>query len=168
MKQRILSLLVLFCLLLSLAACGGGASSAEGSASVPEETAGEMTEEEYKSEVKALSSHISSAITSMNGLSDTDEGAFRDGIAAIRTMVESLRSFSDIPNPPETWAAAHAKIAEGCGQFADVLEGLCDSGENMLDGKVTEESYNSSVAECTAGLAKAAVLLNEGLGMIQA
>ena len=112
MKQRILSLSVLFCLLLSLAACGGG----DGQANAP------MTVEEYQSKVEEMSTDVSMAMASLSGLSFTDEASAREGIEAIRDMVTPFRDFAAISDPPESYAEAHAKIAEGCTLFADSLE----------------------------------------------
>ena len=171
MKKRMISLLALFCLLLSLTACGGGGDSAGGSASGSgSQNGGEtlMTEKEYKSQVENLSAEISTAMSSMSGLSATDEDSFREGIAAMRGMVEPFRKFAAITNPPEAWAQAHAKIAEGCNGFADSMEGLCDSAEGMLNGEMTTDDYNNAVMEYTTGLTEASSLLNEGFGMIEA
>lgn len=167
MKQRMISLLALFCLVLSLTACGGGASSADGSGSQDKaETA--MTQEEYQGKVEELSTEISTAMSSMSGLSATDEDSFREGITVMRALVEPFRSFAAITNPPEVWAQAHAKIVEGCNGFADSMERLCDSAEQMLDGEMTTEDYNSAVEEYTTGLTQASTLLSEGFGMIEA
>ena len=125
-----------------------------------------MTEEEYQSRVEELSADISTAMSSMSGLSATDEDSFREGIQAVRSMVEPFRSFAAITNPPEAWTDAHAKIAEGCNGFADSLEGLCDSAEGMLDGEITQEDYNTAVADYTNGLTEASTLLTEGFGMM--
>lgn len=167
MKQRIVSLMVLFCLVLSLTACGGGDSSADG-ADAQDGAATPLTEEEYQRRVEELSTDIGTAMSSMSGLSATDEDSFREGIQAIRTMVEPFRDFAAISNPPEAWTDAHAKIAEGCNGFADSLEGLCDSAEGMLDGEATQEDYNNAVTEYTTGLTEAATLLTEGFGMMDA
>lgn len=166
MKQRMRALAAIFCLVLALTACGGGDASPDGEES-QNEAAAPMTEEEYQSEVDALSGDIGTAMTSLSGLTATDEDAFREGIAAIRAMVEPFRDFAAISNPPEAWAEAHAKIAEGCSGFADALEGLCDSAEGLLDQEVTPEDYSSAVTEHTAGLTEAAALLTEGFGMIE-
>lgn len=125
-----------------------------------------MTEEEYQSRVEELSTDISTAMSSMSGLSATDEDSFREGIQAVRSMVEPFRDFAAITNPPEAWTEAHVKIAEGCNGFADSLEGLCDSAEGMLDGEITQEDYNTAVADYTNGLTEASTLLTEGFGMM--
>ena len=166
MKQRILSLAALLCLILSLTACGGGSSANREDARSKVDPA--MTEEEYQSQVEALSADISAAMTSLNGLSATDEESFQEGIDTTRTMVEPFREFAAISNPPETWTETHAKIAEGCNGFADALEGLCDSAEGMLNGDMTVEDYSSAVTEYTTGLTEAATLLTEGFGMMEA
>ncbi len=166
MKKRLVSLLALTCLVLSLTACGGGTSSTDGSGSQSKaETA--MTEEDYQSKVEELSTDIGTAMTSMSGLSATDEASFREGIEAVRSMVAPFREFAAITNPPEAWADAHAKIAEGCNGFADSLEGLCDSAEGLLNGDVTAEDYNNTVVEYTTGLTEASTLLTEGFGMME-
>ena len=126
-----------------------------------------MTEEEYQSEVETLSADVSTAMSSMSGLSATDEDSFRAGIQSIRDMVSAFRDFAAITNPPESYAEAHAKIAEGCNGFADGLEGLCDSAEGMLDGEMTTEDYNTAVTDYTTALNDAATLLTEGFSMIQ-
>lgn len=61
---------------------------------------------------------------------------------------------------------AHGKIAKGYNDFADVLKGLRDSVDGLLDG-ITAEYYNSAVAEYTAGLTKAAAVLTEKFGMME-
>ena len=127
-----------------------------------------MTEEEYQSRVEGLSGDIGSAMSSMSGLSATDEESFREGIEAIRAMVEPFREFAAITNPPKTWTKAHGKIADGCSGFADSLEGLCDSAEGMLDGEMAAEDYNSAVTEYTTGLSEASALLTERFGMMEA
>lgn len=165
MKQRMVSLAALLCLILTLTACGGGSSSEEGDSQ--DTAATPMTEEEYQSRVEELSADIGTAMSSMSGLTATDEDEFREGIEAIRTMVEPFRNFAAITNPPEAWEEAHSKIAEGCNGFADALEGLCDSAEGMLNGEVTTEDYNSAVTEYTTGLTEAAALLTEGFGLME-
>lgn len=164
MKQRIVSLAALLCLVLCLTACGQGST---GSTDSQSEAATPMTEEEYQSEVEALSADVGTAMSSMSGLSATDEDSFRAGIQSIRDMVSAFRDFAAITNPPESYAEAHAKIAEGCNGFADGLEGLCDSAEGMLDGQMTTEDYNTAVTDYTTALNDAAALLTEGFGMIQ-
>lgn len=164
MKQRMVSLLAVFCLILSLAACGGGDAAPEGAG---DQEAAPMAEEEYQSRVEELSADIGTAMSSMSGLSAADEDTFREGVEAVRSMVEPFREFAAIPNPPEAWAEAHGRIAEGCNGFADSLEGLCDSAEALLEGTLSAEDYNTAVTEHTAGLTEAAALLTEGFGMME-
>lgn len=166
MKQRIVSLAALLCLVLVLTACGGGEAPEDGGDSADEADA-PMTEEEYQSRVEELSSDIGTAMASMSGLSATDEAAFREGIENIRTMIEPFRDFAAITNPPEAWTEAHAKIAEGCNGFADALEGLCDNAVSLLDGEMDPEDYNSATTEYTTDLTEAAALLTEGFGMME-
>ena len=166
MKQRMLAAAVLLCLTLSLAACGGGNAANGEDAQNEADTA--MTEEEYQEQVEALSTDIGSAMASLGGLSATDEESFREGVDTVRTMVEPFREFAAISDPPEIWTEAHARIAVGCNGFADALEGLCDSAEDMLEGDVTAEDYSSAVTAYTAGLTEAAALLTEGFGMMEA
>ena len=168
MKKCLASLLALLCLVLSLTACGGGGGSSTSGSGSQSKVDTAMTQEEYEGKVEELSADISAAMTSMSGLSATDEASFKEGIAAIRAMVEPFRTFAAITNPPEAWAEAHSKIAEGCNKFADSLEGVCDSAEGMLNGEVTTEDYNSAVTEYTTGLTEASTLLTEGFGMIEA
>jgi hypothetical protein len=163
MKQRVISLAALLCLILSLAACGSGDSPAGGASSQNEA----MTEEEYQTRVDELSADIGTAMSSISSLSVADEESYREGIDAMRTMVQPFRDFAAISNPPESWAEAHAKIAEGCTGFADSLEGLCDSAEGLLDGEIGSEDYSNAVTEHTTGLTEAAALLTEGFGMIE-
>lgn len=155
MKQRILSLSVLFCLLLSLAACGGGG----GQADAP------MTEEEYQSKVEEMSTDVSMAMASLSGLSFTDEASAREGIEAIRDMVTPFRDFAAIRNPPESYAEAHTKIAEGCTLFADSLEDMCDSAIQFLDGEISSEEYTEATNNLSSSLTEAAALLAEGFSM---
>ena len=126
-----------------------------------------MTEEEYQTRVDELSTDIGTTMSSISGLSATDEESYREGIDAMRAMVQPFRDFAAISNPPESWAEAHAKIAEGCTGFADALEGLCDSAEGLLDGEIGSEDYSNAVTEHTTGLTEAAALLTEGFGMIE-
>lgn len=156
MKQRILSLSVLFCLILSLAACGGGG---DGQGSTP------MTEEEYQSKVEEMSTDVSMAMTSLSGLSFTDETSAREGIEAIRDMVTPFRDFAAISNPPESYAEAHTKIAEGCTLFADSLEDMCDSAIQFLDGEISSEEYTEATNNLSTSLTEAAALLAEGFSM---
>ena len=60
-------------------------------------------------------------------------------------MTASFREFAAISNPPEAWKDAHNKIGEGCNQFADSLDGLCNSAEKMLDGEMAAEEYNNTI-----------------------
>ena len=166
MKRRLASLFAIFCLVFSLTACTSGSPSSDGSGS--QSKAAPMTEEEYQSRVEELNADVGSAMSSMSVLSATDEASFQEGIDPIRTMVTPFREFAAIDNPPEAWAEAHSKIAEGCNGFADSLEGLCDSAEGMLNGEVTTEDYSNAVMDYTNGLTEAATLLTEGFGMMEA
>ena len=60
MKQRIVSLLALLCLVLSLTACGGEGAAAGGE-DAQDEAEPPMTEEEYQSRVEELSTDIGTA-----------------------------------------------------------------------------------------------------------
>lgn len=131
MKQRIISLSILLCLLLTLAACGGHQTSGEDQANSP------MSEEAYQEQADALSADVGTAIASLGSLTATDEASLREGIEAIRAMATPFRDFAAISNPPEAWTEAHGKVAAGCTLFADSLEGMCDSLTQMLDGKIT-------------------------------
>ena len=165
MKQRITSLAVVLCLLLSLTACGGGQNQAENggqdAASAP------MTEEAYQEQVDALSADIGEAMASLGALSVSDEETLREGVETIRAMIAPFRDFAAIANPPEVWAQAHSKVAAGCPLFADSLEGMCDSLVQVLDGEITSEAYTSAITEYTADLNEAAAQLTEGFGMIE-
>ena len=94
MKQRITSLAVVLCLLLSLTACGGGQNQAENggqdAASAP------MTEEAYQEQVDALSADIGEAMASLGTLSASDEDTLREGVEAIRAMIAPFRDFAAI------------------------------------------------------------------------
>ena len=160
MKQRILALAALACMLLSLAACGA-AEPAETTAPAA------MSKEDYQTEVENLSADIGEAMASLSGLSATDEESARTGVDTLRSMVQPFRDFAAISNPPEEWAEAHGKIAEGCTLFADSLEGLCDSAIGVLDGEVSQEEYTTAVTDYTTGLTEASALLTEGFGMIE-
>lgn len=66
-------------------------------------------------------------------------------------MVKPFRDFAAITNLPETWAEAHAKIAQGCSCFADARGGVRDS----------------AVAEQTVSLTEAAALLTGKFGIMR-
>ena len=165
MKQRIVSLAVILCLLFSLTACGGGQDQAgnggQDAASTP------MTEEAYQEQVDALSADIGEAMASLGTLSASDEDTLREGVEAIRAMIAPFRDFAAISNPPEAWTEAHGKVAAGCTLFADSLEGMCGSLIQMLDGEITAEAYSSAITDYTADLNEAAAQLTEGLGMME-
>lgn len=161
MKQRIISLSILLCLLLTLAACGGHQTSGEDQANSP------MSEEAYQEQADALSADVGTAIASLGSLTATDEASLREGIEAIRAMATPFRDFAAISNPPEAWTEAHGKVAAGCTLFADSLEGMCDSLTQMLDGEITAEAYSSAITDYTADLNEAAAQLTEGLGMME-
>lgn len=82
-------------------------------------------------------------------------------------MTASFREFAAISNPPEAWKDAHNKIGEGCNQFADSLDGLCNSAEKMLDGEMAAEEYNNTITEYTSGLTQTSTLLTEGFEMLE-
>ena len=161
MKQRIISLSILLCLLLTLAACGGHQTSGEDQANSP------MSEEAYQEQADALSADVGTAIASLGSLTATDEASLREGIEAIRAMATPFRDFAAISNPPEAWTEAHGKVAAGCTLFADSLEGMCGSLIQMLDGEITAEAYSSAITDYTADLNEAAAQLTEGLGMME-
>lgn len=147
MSRKTVSILAaVLCLLLALTACGGSA----------------MSQEDYQTRVEALNADIMDAMTGLGGLTVTDEDALRDGISAVRDMAQPFRDFAAIDNPPKDWADAHAKVAEGCTGFADALEGMCDSAEQMLDGEITTEAYNTAITDYTTDLTAAATQLTEG------
>ena len=165
MKQRITSLAVVLCLLLSLTACGGGQNQAENggqdAASAP------MTEEAYQEQVDALSADIGEAMASLGALSVSDEETLRQGVVTIRAMIAPFRDFAAIPNPPEVWAQAHSKVAAGCTLLAHSLAWMWDRLVQVLDGEITSEAYTSAITEYTADLNEAAAQLTEGFGMIE-
>ena len=169
MKQRILTLAALACMLLTLAACGGGEQTADPGTTAPAQTTAPaaMSKEDYQAEVENLSADIADAMTAMGSLSITDEESARTGVDTLRSMAQPFRDFAAISNPPEEWAEAHGKIAEGCTLFADSLEGLCDSAIGVLDGEVSQEEYTTAVTDYTTGLTEASALLTEGFGMIE-
>lgn len=168
MKQRILSLAAAACLLLSLAACGGGQQASPDATEPAQTTApAAMSKEDYQAEVENLNAGIADAMTAMGGLSITDEESARAGVDTLRSMAQPLRDFAAIPNPPEEWAEGHGKIAEGCTLFADSLEGLCDSAIDVLDGEMDQEAYATAITDYSASLTDAAALITEGLGMME-
>ena len=164
MKQRILSLAFLFCLAMTLTACGGqnGGASQDGTADTTP-----MTEEEYMAEVEAANTAMGEAMTAISGLSATDEESFRAGLETMRELSAPLRDLASISNPPESFAEAHAKISEGSTLFADSIDTLCDSATALLDGEMTAEDYSTAVADCVTDLTEAATQLSEGLSMLE-
>lgn len=166
MKRRLASLLLLLCLALSLTACKDESPSADTPDSSSKSDAA-MTKEEYQSRVDDLNQAIGTAMSSFSTMSPTDEASFRSGIDSIREMTASFREFAAISNPPEDWKEDHNKMGEGCSQFADSLDGLCNSAEKMLDGEMSAEEYNSTITEYTSGLTQASTLLTEGFEMLE-
>ena len=152
-KTRILSLLLLACLALSLTACGGGEAP--------------MTQEEYLQEMETLTTDLNEAMASLSGLSAADEDSFREGIQTVRDMAEPFRTFAAIQDPPEEWEEAHATIAQGCTSFADALEGMCDSAEELLDGAIDTAAYEEAVTGYITDLTEAAALLTQGFSSVQ-
>ena len=169
MKQRILTLAALACMLLTLAACGGGQQAAGPGAAgpAPATAPAAMSKEDYQTEVENLSADIADAMTAMGSLSITDEESARTGVDTLRSMAQPFRDFAAIPNPPEEWAEGHGKIAEGCTLFADSLEGLCDSAIGVLDGEMDQEAYAAAITDYSTSLTDAATLITEGLGMLE-
>lgn len=163
MKKRLLTLTAVICLLLSLAACGGGQTPAEDQ---PEEAA-PMTAEEYQAEVDAASTALGEAMVALNSLSATDEESFRAGIETVRSMAAPLRDLAAIDNPPEDYAQAHAQVSAGCTLFADTLDGLCDGAIAMLDGEMTAEDYNTAMTDYVTSLAEAATQITDGLTLME-
>ena len=156
MTKRISALAALFCLILSLAACG----AQQGGTATP------MSEEEYLAEVEKASTAIGEVMTSLTGLSATDEDSYRAAIETVRGLTDSFRGLAAISNPPESYADAHKKIAEGCTLFADTLDSLCDDAIKVLDGDLSEEEYSASLTENMDSLTEAGNLLTEGFGRI--
>lgn len=156
MTKRISALAALFCLILSLAACGAQQGG----------TAAPMSEEEYLAEVEKASTAIGEVMTSLTGLSATDEDSYRAAIETVWGLTDSFRGLAAISNPPESYADAHKKIAEGCTLFADTLDSLCDDVIKVLDGDLSEEEYSASLTENMDSLTEAGNLLTEGFGMI--
>ena len=169
MKQRILTLAALACMLLTLAACGGGEQTADPGTTAPAQTTAPaaMSKEDYQAEVENLSADIADSMTAMGSLSITDEESARTGVDTLRSMAQPFRDFAAIPNPPEEWAEGHGKIAEGCTLFADSLEGLCDSAIGVLDGEMDQEAYAAAITDYSTSLTDAATLITEGLGMLE-
>ena len=168
MKQRILTLAALACMLLSLAACGGGQQAGPDTTEPAQATTpAAMSKEDYQAEVENLNAGIADAMTAMGSLSITDEESARTGVDTLRSMAQPFRDFAAIPNPPEEWAEGHGKIAEGCTLFADSLEGLCDSAIGVLDGEMDQEAYAAAITDYSTSLTDAATLITEGLGMLE-
>ena len=165
-KKTIAMVLAALAAMTSLTACSGGQTAAPAGGEVSQAEAAPMTEEEYEQEVTNLSQEVSDVMTSMSSLSMDDEDAFRQGVDTVRTMADSFRSFASIPNPPEHWAEAHGKIAEGCTLFADSLDGMCDSAEKLMSGEMEAADYSTAVLDYTDKLNEAASLLTEGMGML--
>lgn len=111
MKQRILTLAALACMLLSLAACGGGQQAAGPGAAEPAQTTAPaaMSKEDYQTEVENLSADIADAMTAMGSLSITDEESARTGVDTLRSMAQPFRTSPPSPIPRRSGRRATAR-----------------------------------------------------------
>ena len=161
MKKSTISVTIVLCLVLCLAACGQTGDDGASATPAP------MTAEEYYSKVEEMSADIGEVMTSMSGLSASDEASFREGIETVREMAAPFREFAAIANPPEAYAEAHAQAAEGCTLFAESLESMCDSAIQYLDGKITADEYSTAAMDLTNKLNEAATLMSTGFSQMQ-
>ena len=149
-SSRLLCLLLTALMALSLAACGSQAAAP-------------MSEEEYQTEMLNLMTSVTESTTAMEGLSGDDQ----ESIDAVRELASHFEAFAAIDNPPEAYAEGHAKIAEGCQIFADIVNGLCDEAEKVLAGTLTEEEFNANMEALYAeDLTRASDLLSEGFAQL--
>ena len=162
---RLLCLLLAALMALALAACGNGGQSA--SVPTPSPTPAPLTEEEYKAEVAALETGVSDMLTTMFSLSGgEDEASMRAAAETLRGTVTPFQEFAAITNPPEAYAEAHSKLAEGCSLFASCIESLCDDAIRYIDGEITEEEFNSNDA-LNEDANQAIELLTEGFTLFE-
>jgi len=134
-KKRVFSLLLIFCLVFAFAACGGDDSS-------DADNSGALDKDTYLEKVEGLNS---AAEDFMNACTDFitaatggDVDAIDEALEGVRGTKQAFLDFGAIDNPPEGYEDAHAKLAEQCTKFGELVDTYCDVINDSMIGVENE------------------------------
>ena len=146
--KRVSALLLAGLMMLSLVACG----------EAKEDAADAMTKEEYQQAVATLGEDMQEVVNRAAEVDTTDEG---ESTAVLEELKAPLEEFVTIV-PPESYAAGHEKVCEGCEALIDYIDIVIS-----IIGTTDEEALNQAAEQMETAAEKATTALQEGDELLQ-
>ncbi len=167
-KKRVLSLLMVLCLMFAFAACGsddGGSDQAGGDQS-GSDAATLMDKDTYLAEVDGLNSaaeeftKVCADFISSAASNSDDLDALTEAIEKVRATKQPFLDFGAITNPPEGYEDAHKKLADNSAKFGDLIDKYCDvlidtlNGEENADAETIQTDMETVINDLSAAMSE--------------
>ncbi|WP_125114766.1 DUF6376 family protein [Agathobaculum sp. Marseille-P7918] len=152
MGKRLSALLLAAAMVFSLAACGSDSKQEE-------DTASGLTKEEYQQAVQTLSTEISEIQDRASEIDGTDVEQTKELLDELKTPLQDFMAI----DPPESYAAGHAKLQSGCQSLIEYIDLLVDAlGETDQTAlQESSEQMQTLMESAVADLQEGAPLLGD-------
>lgn len=152
MGKRLSALLLASVMFFSLAACGADNKQEE-------DTASGLTKEEYQQAVQTLSTEISEIQDRASEIDGTDVEQTKELLDELKTPLQDFMAI----DPPESYAAGHAKLKSGCQSLIEYIDLLVDAlGETDQTAlQESSEQMQTLMESAVADLQEGAQLLDD-------
>lgn len=152
MGKRLSALLLAAAMVFSLAACGLDSKQEE-------DTASGLTKEEYQQAVQTLSTEISEIQDRASEIDGTDVEQTKELLDELKTPLQDFMAI----DPPESYAAGHAKLKSGCQSLIEYIDLLVDAlGETDQTAlQESSEQMQTLMESAVADLQEGAQLLDD-------
>lgn len=165
MKKKVFAFILSAVLVLSMAGCSSGEtvdnsnSSATGQ-ETSQQTANLMDKDTYLEKVDGLNQ---GALDFVNAVSSFEDDNMEETISAIRDSKGTFVEFSEIDNPPEGYEDLHTKMAQSCGEMADLIEQYADFFQSAWDGEteLDDEKLNTLLDDINATIEDIGITMGE-------
>lgn len=152
MGKHLSALLLAATMVFSLAACDAGSKQEE-------DTASGLTKEEYQQAVQTLSTEISEIQDRASEIDGTDVEQTKELLDELKTPLQDFMAI----DPPESYAAGHAKLKSGCQSLIEYIDLLVDAlGETDQTAlQESSEQMQTLMESAVADLQEGAQLLDD-------